>query len=143
VAVPEGIPWRLLCNAGPIRDVVGSERARDGTVKVGSRVHSSRSTSRDSRPIVGGVSEVWNECCRTRGLSCGCRCLGASRQLRGILIVNNSSAQVVGCNATGIYGRASCGSSEAIRELISTADQIVELVIRLIGLFILADVALA
>jgi hypothetical protein len=33
VAVPEGSPWRLLCNAGPICDVVGSERActgRDG-----------------------------------------------------------------------------------------------------------------
>jgi hypothetical protein len=30
--------------------------------------------------------------------------------------------------------RESCGSSGAIRELISTADQIVELVIRLIGL---------
>jgi hypothetical protein len=49
----------VAMQCGPyLRCCCSSERARDGTVKAGSRVYSSGSTSRDSRPGVGGVSEV-------------------------------------------------------------------------------------
>jgi hypothetical protein len=54
-----GEPVAVAMQCGPyLRCCCSSERARDGTVKAGSRVHSSGSTSRDSRPGVGSVSEV-------------------------------------------------------------------------------------